>query len=137
MDMELELRALRSQLMEKSKHSLRLQKEVCLLFYTTFPGFSITFISFSSIFGPMYIYICLVYWWHMFFSCIIWMRSIQTWFYLCCYSPLISYRFKFYLSYMYSLNILFCFGLLYYLVYLSMYPISVFEWSGFRVFWVL
>jgi hypothetical protein len=32
--MELELRALRKQFAEKSKHSLTLQKEVCLLFYT-------------------------------------------------------------------------------------------------------
>lgn len=36
--MELELRALRAQLAEKSKHSLLLQKEVCLLLCTIFTG---------------------------------------------------------------------------------------------------
>lgn len=49
--MELELRALRTQLAEKSKHSLRLQKEVCLLFYTMFAGFDISFMGFPCILG--------------------------------------------------------------------------------------
>lgn len=50
--MELELRALRAQLMEKSKHSLRLQKEVCLLFFTMFAGFGFNVYELVKYFWP-------------------------------------------------------------------------------------